>query len=208
VLSFSFGAAHFTRWAGSNPSLCSQYNIVGMVALSHGFSAQETSEAGAKSLGGAPGRTVVELWKEDVTSKANLEQLKTLDGTNGFKMQQLLKATTFEQWDDALLPLYGYDNAQDMLKECDAVYVLQDLNIPMLFLNAENDPVCPAQRMRRIEHPQLLNHRLAVLVSTRFGGHLHWPDGCCYSRASWILRVVLEYIHAILCKCTPLMQKE
>eukprot|EP00928_Gymnodinium_smaydae_P005298 TRINITY_DN11810_c0_g1_i1.p1 TRINITY_DN11810_c0_g1~~TRINITY_DN11810_c0_g1_i1.p1 ORF type:complete len:407 (+),score=46.19 TRINITY_DN11810_c0_g1_i1:112-1332(+) len=199
VLCFSIGAAHFTRFAGQNPKLCAEYRVVGMVALAHGFSAAETSRAGRSTLGGAPGRAVVYLWKDQLKKKPNLEYLNTLDGKMGFDVKRLLKASTFDEWDEAALPLYGYRSKQEMLLKCDAYNYLSGLSMPMLFVNAENDPVCPARRMVRPEHPELLDNPLAILVTTKFGGHLHWPDGCCRdSKSAWIQDVVVEYVNSVL----------
>ena len=197
ILGCSIGSAMFTRWAGCNPEKCKEYNVIGCVNCGHGFSVQETTECGDATHWGFPGKRVVGIWKGQLQDTSS-EYLIGLDGVDGFSTQALLDAKMSAQWDEAVMPLYGYANREDMFLKCDAVHVLQDLCIPSLFVNAEDDPVCPAARMRRKEKPVLLNHPMVLLLSTQRGGHLGWHDGYFVSQRRWIRDVVCEYFRALV----------
>ena len=146
------------------------------------------------SLGG---KNVVSIWKKQIQEN-NSDHLKKLDGTNGFSADALLAAQLSGRWDEALLPLYGYKSKSAMFKNCDAANVLRYMNIPALYINADDDPVCPAARMRRKERPDLLTHPMAILLGTRRGGHLGWHDGIFASERRWIRNVICQYFRAIV----------
>ena len=198
VLGCSIGSAIFTRWAGANPEVCKRYKVSGAVLCAHGFSAQETTERGDKMFLSIGGKNVVRIWKEQL-STYNTAQLDKLDGVDGFSRNALFKARLSGEWDDALLSIYGYTSREDMFLHCDAVYVMKSINFPSLYINAEDDPVCPAARMRRQEKPDLLNSPMAMLLSTRRGGHLGWHDGffASSSQRQWIRGAVCEFLQAV-----------
>ena len=197
VMGCSIGSAIFTRWAGANPQKCKEYQIIGSLFCAHGFSAQETTERGDTMFMSLGGKNVVSIWKKQIQEN-NSDHLKKLDGTNGFSADALLAAQLSGRWDEALLPLYGYKSKSAMFKNCDAANVLRYMNIPALYINADDDPVCPAARMRRKERPDLLTHPMAILLGTRRGGHLGWHDGIFASERRWIRNVICQYFRAIV----------
>merc|ERR1712113_357075 len=61
-------------------------------------------------------------------------------------------AKTMQEFDDALVaPMFGCRCATDYYRAASAVNYLSRIRVPTLFLNAANDPVCPAHLIRADE---------------------------------------------------------
>ena len=197
VVCSSVGSAYFTRWIGSHPEKCTELNVIGAVACAHGYSSAMTTEAGDSVFYGLAGKRVIKFWREQL-HRDSLPYLEALEVKNNlFRVSALLSAQSAHDWDVAVLPLYGYSSMKEMLEHCDAVHVLPNIPIPILFVNADDDPVCPSSRMI---HFEIWNRNpLLMVLATSHGGHLGWHDGAYFSsQALWIKCVACEFFEAVL----------
>jgi len=197
----SIGANHVANWAGRHPDLCTAYNVVVHVMVSHGGNAIQSQGAGdalwCTPFGRVrPSLRVVQLWKEQISDEVSLKHFEGLDGVNGFSVKQLLAADTMEAWNAASLPLYpAYKTIEDAFEQCDSGRCVGDIAQPILYLNADDDPICPSEPMRC--HPTLFQNRMAMVVSTVSGAHLGWVDGCQPTR-SWACNMIIDYVAAVM----------
>ena len=143
VIGCSIGSAHFTRWAGANPEKLQQCGVVGAVMVCHGQSARPAAMA-VDSSGAAS--FILDAYREILQRHPDLELLaKTFPG---FQPEKLQSARSLREWDDALLPVYGFGHYEEVLDAVDTTgAMLQKLSIPVVFFGADNDPLTPATRL-------------------------------------------------------------
>ncbi|KAJ2766120.1 hypothetical protein IWQ56_003838, partial [Coemansia nantahalensis] len=89
--------------------------------------------------------------------------------------------------------VFGFATARELHQNGNCASDLQNVQIPMLFVNAADDPMCCKQTVPFSEieaNPHL------VLALTRFGGHLAYFEG---SRLTpWLPRQLVQFIAAML----------
>ncbi|KAK0201400.1 Alpha/Beta hydrolase protein [Desarmillaria ectypa] len=102
-----------------------------------------------------------------------------------------LKFPTLSKFDDfysriagAGVPPFPFPSGSAYYKWASSHYVLPDIRVPLLTLNARDDPV-----VRRIPDP--VDNPYVIMASTEGGGHLGWFVN---SRDKWIRKPVLEWL--------------
>ena len=148
---------------------------------------------------------IVGKWKDVLSRGFDYNQTRLLDHLHslesskpGFNADALLKAKTFQEWDAAVAPAYGFASVDEMYSQSDVVAVsLWKYRVPSVLINAMDDPICPAGRMQGGEYGQ---PHLAV-IATPQGGHLGWIDGRVQpgqpaSQCAWLRSVTLEFVAA------------
>lgn len=105
------------------------------------------------------------------------------------------RASTLTEFHRRLYPLAGYSSEHDYFHHSNPMAVADDVTIPMLIVNAADDPVCSARnvyanlgRLRRLER--------VTLALTRYGGHCGFFDRAL-SPGSWVDRLSAEYLAAV-----------
>ena len=155
--------------------------------------------------GSAISSFIVGKWKDVLARGFAYDQKHFLDHLHSvessrprFNADALLKANTFREWDAAVAPAYGFASVDEMYSQSDVSAVtLWEYRVPSMLINAIDDPICPAGRMKGGEYAQ---PHLAV-ITTRQGGHLGWIDGRVQrnrpaSQCSWLRSVTLEFVAA------------
>jgi len=197
VVASSFGTALFSNYAARNQDEIVALGVTGAIFLAFGHSILDTRQACDK---GIISKFVIKTWIKHLTDDEGqiIERLEQQFSSHD--VNALLNATTFEEWDSATLPLYGYATLEDLYAAADPVGLIDKMPIPTLFLNSEDDPICPAKRLNVIDYQQ---QHFAVFT-TQHGGHLGWfekiPCGQSHVaiHSSWLLKVVSEFV-----KCIP-----
>lgn len=143
---------------------------------------------------------VIRTWLKRLHEGGGIHTLHKLEGTcPGFKLQRLLAARTLRDWDAACAPAYGFSSAEELYQASDAGPILGRVRVPLLFVNADDDPLCPGGRMRGSVYDQPHFAR----VGTRRGGHLGWlesmpkPGGPAL-HCPWIANVVEQAVGAVV----------
>lgn len=115
---------------------------------------------------------------------------------------RLLRTRSLPEFDTHFtLRVTGHASVQEYYESQRSVHMMSQLHMPLLFLNAADDPLVP----HRLFAParRLAAQRDNVLFAlTRWGGHLgfferHWLPGMV-RRTSWLDRVLVEYCAAAL----------
>eukprot|EP00928_Gymnodinium_smaydae_P094095 TRINITY_DN7857_c0_g1_i2.p1 TRINITY_DN7857_c0_g1~~TRINITY_DN7857_c0_g1_i2.p1 ORF type:complete len:227 (+),score=34.46 TRINITY_DN7857_c0_g1_i2:519-1199(+) len=195
VIGCSIGTGHFTLWAGSNPDKLSTLNIVGGIMICHGLSAKETAEAVDASLFAGH---ILRCFRHQLDTSPPSPDLMTAE------LQEALEAaSTLEEWDKAVGPVYGFNDREEMLRACDTTpAVLGRISVPMVFLNADDDPVTPAGRLIDVGriHELVPN---CVAARTAKGSHMGWWEGAPWALSQdWASQVVSELVVS-MCNLNP-----
>lgn len=104
-------------------------------------------------------------------------------------------ASSLAAFHDRLYPLAGFPDREAYYRASNPMEVAGDLAVPLLVINAADDPVCAAENvhrhldaMRRLGRP--------TMVLTRRGGHCGFFDGA-RAGGCWSDRVIAEYLRAV-----------
>ncbi|EYC41142.1 hypothetical protein Y032_0580g247 [Ancylostoma ceylanicum] len=87
----------------------------------------------------------------------------------------------------------GFPNVESFYEWCSCLPLLPNLRVPMIFLNAEDDPIIPRCLWEPVKELASRSEDMAF-VSTRHGGHLGFLEGGSFSPHSvtWLDRFIVE----------------
>ena len=85
-------------------------------------------------------------------------------------------------------PVHGFKNAEDYYIRSSSATVLPEIQVPVVFLNAQDDPVVP---WRAVEGDWLDSNPHVRLVWTREGGHVGFVD---QSQPRWLEERILQQL--------------
>ncbi|KAL4238314.1 Monoacylglycerol lipase abhd2 [Mactra antiquata] len=92
----------------------------------------------------------------------------------------------------------GYSSAYEYYKDHSSAYCLNNIKIPMLFMNSEDDPLVPPAL---IKYPKEFaeNHDHCIFMTTKHGGHLGYFEGGIFvpDNVTWLDRVIIEYADTV-----------
>ncbi|QRX83743.1 YheT family hydrolase [Glaciimonas sp. PAMC28666] len=143
----------------------------GGTALSHGFNMLYT-------------RVFLRTMK--TKSLAKLAQFPRL-----FDREKMLNARNLHTFDNVVTaPLHGFRDADDYWNRASAKHVLDDIVIPTLILNAQNDPFLPPQHLPRSASSHV------TLEYPAQGGHVGFPVGSLPGRVDWLPQRIVQFLTA------------
>ncbi|HXC52431.1 MAG TPA: alpha/beta fold hydrolase [Candidatus Limnocylindrales bacterium] len=118
---------------------------------------------------------------------------EVLGGIEGY--DHCAAATTMTEFHDRLYPLAGFDSREAYYLGSNPMEVARDVAVPVLVINAADDPVCVERNVLRhlAEMQQLPRMTLAV---TRHGGHCGFFE-TLRGADSWADRAIAEYLDAV-----------
>jgi predicted alpha/beta-fold hydrolase len=106
-----------------------------------------------------------------------------------FDRSKMLAARNLYEFDNVVTaPLHGYRDADDYWDRASARHVLDDITVPTLVLNAQNDPFLP---------PHHLPQKAAPLVKLEYpaeGGHVGFAVGAAPGANTWLPRRIVRFL--------------
>lgn len=198
VVGCSIGAAHFTRWAGMNPEKLQECRVQGAVLVCHGHSSRPAATA-VDASGAAP--FILAAYRDIVRRCADLEVLAT--SFPGFEPEKLRRARSLREWDEALLPVYGFTEHDHVMDAVDTTpSMLEQLPIPVIFLGAGNDPITPSTRLLDGQVQKLVKNSAVIHLS--HGSHMAWWEGPPWAlHQSWACRLMAEAVGTLTGLAVP-----
>ena len=104
-----------------------------------------------------------------------------------------LSAEDLAEFHEQLYELAGCADLSDYLARSNPMRVMNDIAVPVLIINAEDDPVCVIDNAR--DHLDTVrNVRDALLVRTASGSHCAFLEG--WTAQSWANRLIANYLLA------------
>lgn len=99
-----------------------------------------------------------------------------------------------------LYEIAGYSSRSEYLQHTNPVDVLEQVTVPLLAINADDDPICV--RENTLEYLDAI-HRLptTLLVRTRRGSHCAYLEG--WSGRSWAHGLIAEYLSVVHAASPP-----
>lgn len=116
--------------------------------------------------------------------------LKKLEQFPGlFNREELLRSRDLYEFDNVVTaPLHGYRNTDDYWNRASAKHVLNDITVPTLILNAQNDPFLPPQHLPGSAAPSV------TLEYPKEGGHVGFAVGSVPGSLNWLPQRMLRFL--------------
>ncbi|MCC5920458.1 MAG: alpha/beta fold hydrolase [Cyclobacteriaceae bacterium] len=103
----------------------------------------------------------------------------------------LKKVNTLYEFDNLLTaPLHGFKNADDYYYHASSIRFLDNINVPTLLLNAQNDPF-----LSKSCFPDNIKNQLINTLYPKFGGHVGFrPKKLISNQHYWSEKVTFEFM--------------
>ena len=106
-------------------------------------------------------------------------------------VKNVLKTKTLQEFQYKYYELAGYANYQSYNQAVNPIYVFENVTIPLMVLNAEDDPVCSIKNFEPFKSvvQQMPN---VVVVTTKKGSHCGFYEGL--QSKSWASRLIADFL--------------
>lgn len=109
-------------------------------------------------------------------------------------LTHLENAQSLDEFHHHLYECAGYPDQQSYIDSCNPVMVMDHVTIPLLVLNAEDDPVCVEKNVR--DHQEaMINMPRTVLAITKKGSHCAHLSGL--GARPWAHKLAADYLLAL-----------
>ncbi len=175
---FSLGGNVLLKYLGENGN-----KVPTAIKAAFAFSVPVDLAASSKVLSNAWNKVYMARFLKSLNRKL-IE--KSIQFPNQINIEGLEKITTFNEWDTRFTAkIHGFENAQHYYQQCNSLQFLDNIRIPTLLVNAQNDPfLAPTCFPNKIAS----NHAYFHLETPKFGGHVGFAidkiNGNYYSELS------------------------
>lgn len=179
----SLGANALLRWLGE-----SQQNA-DIIDAACAISAPLDLTAGGTALGRGFNMLYTRIFLKTLKQKCllKLEQFPSL-----FDRDAMMNARDLYTFDNVVTaPLHGYRNTEDYWHRASALYVLNDITVPTLVLNARNDPFLPAQYLPQTAAPPV------TLEQPNEGGHVGFTVAPFVGQLGWLPQRMVTFLEHV-----------
>lgn len=162
LIGYSMGGAIHQRYLGEKGDSLDT-RIKGAVSLSSPCHVGDSAESIAKGIGKIYDRRFLKKLKNKVKIKSELMELPV-------DLEAIENAKTFEEFDfHYSIKTYGYDSVKSFHEAISSYDYLQNISVPILILNAKNDPM-----LKRRCYPEIkaIKSKLIHLEMPKKGGHV------------------------------------
>ncbi|MBD9481554.1 alpha/beta fold hydrolase [Pseudomonas sp. PDM14] len=109
-------------------------------------------------------------------------------------LSALENAQSLDEFHRHLYECAGYSSQQAFLDSCNPMPVMETVSIPLLVLNAEDDPVCVLGNVRDHQQAMARMPRTLLAVTAR-GSHCAYLSG--FTARSWAHHLAAEFLQAL-----------
>jgi uncharacterized protein len=179
VMGASLGGNALLRWLGE-----SQHQA-DFIDAACAVSAPMCLRSGGTSIARGFNRLYTGVFLRTLKPKS-LKKLEQYPGL--FDADALRRARNLYEFDNVVTaPLHGFRDTDDYWHRCSAKHVLNDITVPTLILNAQNDPFLPT-----CDLPRTASHSV-ILEYPAEGGHLGFVTGNMPGRLQWLPNRLTEF---------------
>ena len=89
--------------------------------------------------------------------------------------------------------LNNYSTLKDYWENNNPIYMISKIKKPVLCINAEDDPICPA---KLIPHQLLIDNENVILAQTKKGSHCAFFEGSI-SLSQWYPKLIVSYFDSV-----------
>jgi predicted alpha/beta-fold hydrolase len=189
LLGVSLGGNVLLKYLGESPQ-----SVPAGVRAAAAISVPYDLEAGSRHLQRGFARVYDRHFLRSLRRKA-LQKLEQHPGL--FDIGRLMRATTIEQFDDAVTgPVHGFAGSHDYYSRSSSIHFIGQIEVPTLLLSARDDPFLPSDVLGLVREIASRNSRLTVRFTER-GGHVGFLAGAIPFRPQyWAEEQVMTFLEA------------
>ncbi|KAK9093842.1 hypothetical protein Scep_025311 [Stephania cephalantha] len=189
AVGWSLGGNILVRYLGEESQNCP---LSGAVSLCNPFNLVMADEDIRKGLNNIYDRAIA-----NSLSKIFLKSRLLFEGIGGeYNIDLADNGKTIRDYDDAITRVtFGFKSVDEYYSKSCSSDSIKHVRIPLLCIQAENDPVAPS---RAIPREDIKANPNCLLIVTPNGGHLGWVagDGAPFG-APWTDRVAMEFLNHV-----------
>lgn len=106
-------------------------------------------------------------------------------------VQKVLQTKTLQEFQNEYYEMAGYADYQSYSQAINPIYVFENVKIPLMILNAEDDPVCSIKNLEPFKQTIQSMENVAV-VTTKKGSHCGFYEGV--QTKSWASRLMADFL--------------
>lgn len=172
---FSLGGNALLKFLGEQSS-----NLPAFIKKAAAFSVPIDLAASSKVLAGFANKMYMQRFLNSLNAKM---KQKSLMFPGSIDVKGIEKIKTFDEWDSKFTaPIHGYKDSADYYAKCNALQFLTKIAIPIILVNAKNDPFLSASCFAYEEARENPNF---YFEAPRYGGHVGFsisvPNGLYWS---------------------------
>jgi predicted alpha/beta-fold hydrolase len=176
----SLGANALLRWLGEFQ------HAAEIIDAACAISAPLDLAGGGAALSSGPNLLYTRIFLQTLKPKC-LHKLSQFPGL--FDRERMLRARDLYEFDNIVTaPLHGYRDTDDYWDRASAKHVMDDITVPTLVLNAQNDPFLPARHLPQSASPHVR------LEYPREGGHVGFATGTFPGNLQWLPQRMLQFL--------------
>ncbi|KAL4352574.1 hypothetical protein GQ457_06G038230 [Hibiscus cannabinus] len=189
AVSWSLGANILVRYLGDESHACP---LSGAVSLCNPFNLVDAFEEFTKGFNRvydrALARSIREIFKKHI--------LLFEDIGGEFNVPLALNAKRVRDFDEGLTRVsFGFKSLDEYYYKASSFHSIKHVQIPLLCIQAANDPISPA---RAIPREEIEANRNCLLIVTPKGGHLGWVAGAeAPLGGPWTDPVVMDFLEQL-----------
>jgi uncharacterized protein len=184
IAGFSMGGNIALKYAGEKGE-----NISPIIKAIATVSVPCDLEACAAELQKISNRLYLHRFLKSLKSKAIFKKKKFPEAAYTF--EQIQKVKSFYDFDNMYTaPINGFESAEDYWKKNSSIHFISKIKIPVLILNALDDPFLPKECY---PFESARKHPLILLETPRYGGHTGFCRSFDFSIAPWHEERVMDF---------------
>ena len=99
---------------------------------------------------------------------------------------------TLAEFEKTYFKMAGFSEYESYVKASNPIYVFENIKIPLMILNAEDDPVCHIKNLEPYKQAIMKMPNILV-VTTRRGSHCGFYEGM-FKTTSWATRLMSKFL--------------
>ncbi|KAJ2484389.1 hypothetical protein EV174_002470 [Coemansia sp. RSA 2320] len=117
-----------------------------------------------------------------------------MGGEVAFDAEKIMSSRNLKEFNEEYTTkAFGYTSITALNESSSSVRYLKDIQVPMLFINALNDPMCCR---RTVPFDEIASNPNLMLACTRYGGHLAYFEGTGVK--PWLPEQLSQFVKAML----------
>jgi predicted alpha/beta-fold hydrolase len=105
-------------------------------------------------------------------------------------IEKVLATTSLEEFEKEYFEMAGFEDYQSYCQAINPIYVFENVKIPLMILNAEDDPVCSIKNLEPYKETIQQMSNIAV-ITTKKGSHCGFYEG--WKSTSWAAKLISNY---------------
>jgi len=201
TVGFSMGGNIVTKYLGEKPRQVPK-NIIGGISICQGYDALSTMQY--MLLWANFRRFYLYVMTENMKRVliAHRQCVLNEEVKNRFQLceRTILSAATLPEFDEAYTRrIHGYDGINEMYRQNSCSMYMENISVPMVFINAQDDPIIPESLLA---WPKSFaeRHDKAVFILATHGGHLGFYEGGLFkpNPVTWLDKTAVGIADAII----------